>query len=127
MVGAPGIARGRVEVHGPEFMMLLALVCSALYARVQSTWAHTAKEDELIVAVLRFFGSSSAMSLPFNYRHLHYFWVVVKEGGIAKAAERLGMAVQTVSAQVRDLEHELGFALLKTSGRRVELTDAGRE
>ncbi|HET9643130.1 MAG TPA: LysR family transcriptional regulator [Burkholderiaceae bacterium] len=67
------------------------------------------------------------MSLPFNYRHLHYFWVVVKEGGIAKAAERLGMAVQTVSAQVHELERELGFALLKSSGRRVELTDAGRE
>ena len=36
-----------------------------------------------------------------NYRHLHYFWVVAKEGGIARAAERLGMAVQTVSATPR--------------------------
>lgn len=67
------------------------------------------------------------MNQPFNYRHLHYFWVVVKEGGIARAAERLGMAVQTVSAQVRELETDLGFALLKSSGRRVELTEAGQE
>ncbi|MED5622052.1 LysR family transcriptional regulator [Ideonella sp. BN130291] len=67
------------------------------------------------------------MNLPFNYRHLHYFWVVVKEGGIARAAERLGMAVQTVSSQVGDLERSLGFTLLKSSGRRLELTEAGKE
>lgn len=39
-----------------------------------------------------------------NFRHLYYFWVVVKEGGFARAAERLDMAVQTISAQVRELE-----------------------
>jgi LysR family transcriptional activator of nhaA len=61
-----------------------------------------------------------------NYRHLHYFWVVAKEGGIARAAERLDMAVQTVSAQVRELERALGHALLRSAGRRVELTEAGR-
>ncbi|RAF01893.1 LysR family transcriptional regulator, partial [Burkholderia multivorans] len=27
-----------------------------------------------------------------NFRHLYYFWVVVKEGGFARAAERLDMA-----------------------------------
>ena len=61
-----------------------------------------------------------------NYRHLHYFWVVAKEGGIARAADRLGMAVQTVSAQVRELERSLGHELLKPLGRGVTLTDAGR-
>ncbi len=61
-----------------------------------------------------------------NYRHLHYFWVVAKEGGIARAAERLGMAVQTVSAQVRELERSLGHQLLKPQGRGLSLTDAGR-
>ncbi len=60
-----------------------------------------------------------------NYRHLHYFWVVTKEGGFARAAERLDMAVQTVSAQVRELEKSLGHQLLKPSGRRVALTEAG--
>lgn len=43
------------------------------------------------------------MSQSFNYRHLYYFWVVAKEGGIARAAERLDMAVQTISAQVREV------------------------
>lgn len=61
-----------------------------------------------------------------NYRHLHYFWVVAKEGGIARAAERLGMAVQTVSAQVRELERSLGHQLLKPQGRGVTLTEAGQ-
>ncbi len=62
----------------------------------------------------------------FSYRHLYYFWVVAKEGGIARAADRLGMAVQTVSAQVRELERSLGHTLLKPAGRGLALTEAGR-
>ena len=61
-----------------------------------------------------------------NFRHLHYFWVVTKEGGFARAAERLDMAVQTISAQVRELEKALGHQLLKPSGRGVALTEAGK-
>ena len=60
-----------------------------------------------------------------NYRHLYYFWVVTKEGGFARAAERLDMAVQTISAQVRELERALGHQLLKPSGRGVAMTEAG--
>jgi LysR family transcriptional activator of nhaA len=65
------------------------------------------------------------MAAPFNYRHLYYFWVVAKEGGMARAAARLGMAVQTVSAQVRALEQSLGYTLFKPAGRGIALTDAG--
>ena len=65
------------------------------------------------------------MHAPFNYKHLYYFWVVAKEGGISRAAEKLDMAVQTVSAQVRELERSLGYALLKPAGRGLVLTDAG--
>ena len=65
------------------------------------------------------------MSTSFNYKHLYYFWVVAKEGGISRAADKLDMAVQTVSAQVRELERSLGYALLKPAGRGVVLTDAG--
>lgn len=61
-----------------------------------------------------------------NFRHLYYFWMVAKEGGFARAAERLGMAVQTISVQVRDLEKELGHQLLKPAGRGVALTEAGQ-
>lgn len=66
------------------------------------------------------------MAQPLNYRHLYYFWVVAKEGGVARAAARLGMAVQTVSAQVRELERALGFQLLRPAGRGVALTEAGQ-
>lgn len=66
------------------------------------------------------------MKRNFSYRHLYYFWVVAKEGGISRAAIRLGMAVQTVSAQVRELERALGYALLKPAGRGLALTEAGR-
>lgn len=66
------------------------------------------------------------MSVPLNYRHLYYFWVVAKEGGMARGAQRLGMAVQTISAQVRALEQELGHALFKPAGRGMALTDAGK-
>ncbi len=65
------------------------------------------------------------MSTLFNYKHLYYFWVVAKEGGISRAADKLGMAVQTVSAQVRELERALGYALLKPAGRGLVLTEAG--
>lgn len=65
------------------------------------------------------------MAAPINFRHLYYFWVVAKEGGMARAAERLDMAVQTVSAQVRALEQALGHALFKPAGRGVALTEAG--
>ncbi len=61
-----------------------------------------------------------------NYRHLYYFWVVTKEGGFSRAAERLDMAVQTISAQVRELEKALGHQLLKPAGRGIAMTEAGQ-
>ena len=66
------------------------------------------------------------MGPHFNYRHLYYFWVVAREGGMARAAERLGIAVQTVSTQVRELERSLGTELLRPAGRGLSLTEAGR-
>ena len=65
------------------------------------------------------------MEQVFSYRHLYYFWVVAKEGGMARAASKLDMAVQTVSAQVRELERTLGHTLLKPAGRGLVLTEAG--
>lgn len=61
-----------------------------------------------------------------NYRHLYYFWMVGKEGGFARAAERLDMAIQTISVQVRELEKSLGHQLLKPLGRGVTLTGPGQ-
>lgn len=61
-----------------------------------------------------------------NYKHLHYFWVVAQEGSITRAAERLGVAVQTISGQLSLLERQLGKALFNSQGRGLVLSDAGR-
>lgn len=66
------------------------------------------------------------MNQDLNYKHLYYFWVAAKEGGMSHAAARLGMAVQTVSAQVHLLEQSLGHALFKPAGRGLVLTEAGQ-
>ena len=61
-----------------------------------------------------------------NYRHLHYFWVVTKEGGFARAAERLDMAVQTISAQVRELEKSLHMVAGPNAWKIGIIVDADR-
>ena len=61
-----------------------------------------------------------------NYHHLLYFWTVVREGSISKAATHLRLAQPTVSAQVRQFEHALGETLLERRGRQVAVTEVGR-
>jgi len=61
-----------------------------------------------------------------NYKQLHYFWRVAKAGSIARAAEQLRLAPQTISAQIGTLEEALGTALFRRTGRRLELTAAGQ-
>lgn len=61
-----------------------------------------------------------------NYHHLLYFWTVVREGGVSRAAEKLRLAQPTISAQVKALEDAFGQRLFDRQGRRLVLTDAGR-
>ena len=61
-----------------------------------------------------------------NFKHLRYFWVVAKAGGIARASERLHLTPQTISGQINLFENLLGYKLFARVGRRLELTDAGR-
>ncbi len=61
-----------------------------------------------------------------NFRHLYYFWVAAKEGGVTRAAERLGLAVQTISSQIALLEQSIGKSLFSQQGRRLVLTESGR-
>lgn len=39
-----------------------------------------------------------------NLRHLYYFWVISREGSIAKASELLDLAPQTLSGQLATFE-----------------------
>lgn len=61
-----------------------------------------------------------------NYKHLHYFWVVAKCGGIGRASEQLHLTPQTISGQITLLEESLGAALFDRVGRRIELNETGR-
>jgi LysR family hca operon transcriptional activator len=59
-------------------------------------------------------------------RHLRYFIAVAEAGSMKLAAEsRLHTAQPSLSRQMRDLEQEVGAALLTRSVRGVELTAAG--
>ena len=61
-----------------------------------------------------------------NYHHLLYFWTVVREGGVSRAAEKLRLSQPTVSAQVRRLEDTLGHRLFERRGRTLVPTAIGR-
>ncbi len=61
-----------------------------------------------------------------NHHHLYHFWMVVREGGVTRASEKLNVSQPTISGQLRELEEALGEKLLARSGRTVVLTDIGR-
>ena len=61
-----------------------------------------------------------------NYNHLYYFWMVAREGGVARASDELMVSQPTVSVQVKELERAVGHKLFDRVGRTLQLTEAGR-
>lgn len=61
-----------------------------------------------------------------NFKHLYYFWVTAKAGGIMRAGEQLHITPQTLSGQIKLLEDWLGRKLFHKVGRNLELTEHGR-
>jgi DNA-binding transcriptional LysR family regulator len=57
---------------------------------------------------------------------LRQFVAVAKHLNITHAAAELKLTQQAVSSTIKTIERDLGVALLKRIGRRIELTDAGR-
>jgi len=61
-----------------------------------------------------------------NYHHLHYFWLVAREGSVGAAARRVRLAQPTLSGQIRLLEDRLGAKLFRRAGRGLVLTEIGQ-
>lgn len=60
-----------------------------------------------------------------NFKHLRYFWVVAKAGGVMRASEQLHTTPQTLSGQIKLFEDWIGHKLFRKVGRRLELTEHG--
>jgi DNA-binding transcriptional LysR family regulator len=58
-------------------------------------------------------------------RQLEYFVAVAEEANFTRAAARVHISQSGVSAQIRQLEQDLGAPLLDRSGRRASVTSAG--
>ena len=58
-------------------------------------------------------------------RQLEYFVAVAEEANFTRAAERVHISQSGVSAQIRQLEQDLGVTLIDRSGRTATLTTAG--
>ncbi len=59
-------------------------------------------------------------------RQLEYFVAVAEEANFTRAAQRVHVSQSGVSAQIRQLERDLGTPLIDRSGRVATLTGAGR-
>lgn len=60
-------------------------------------------------------------------RHLQTFITIVEVEGFTKAAERLGYAQSTITSHIQILENELGGALFDRLGKKIVLTNLGKE
>jgi len=61
-----------------------------------------------------------------RFQAITVFARVVEAGSFARAAERLGVSVSSVSRQVAELEAHLDTRLLNRTTRRLSLTESGR-
>ena len=64
----------------------------------------------------------SRLGRRLRVRDLYVLSIVVKSGGVGKAARQLAMTQPAVSAAIANLEHMLGVRLLDRSPRGIEPT-----
>src|SRR5258708_15526402 len=66
------------------------------------------------------------MGVGMDLRQRRYFVAVAERGGFGAAASALNIAQSALSRHVRELEHELGGALLERGARGVSVTESGK-
>lgn len=64
--------------------------------------------------------------MAFKFRQLQYFVAVADTGSISGAAQQLSVSQSTVTEAVKELEGDLGVALIERSGRGMALTRKGQ-
>ena len=62
-----------------------------------------------------------------NTKSLVTFKTILEMGSFQKAADKLGYTQSTVTFQIKQLEEELTLKLFEKIGRRMELTQAGKD
>src|SRR5450830_252437 len=82
------------------------LLLTAVHCCIDGTQCTVGQEIEIAKIIGGILPKNRRVSDPMkqsetNFRHLYYFWVVAKEGGVTRAAERLGLAVQTIAPSWR--------------------------
>jgi LysR family transcriptional regulator, low CO2-responsive transcriptional regulator len=65
--------------------------------------------------------------IPATLHQLKVFETVARNGSFTRAAEELLITQPTVSSQVKQLTNSVGLPLFEQIGKRLYLTDAGRE
>src|SRR3954454_469265 len=63
--------------------------------------------------------------MAYELAHLAVFHAIAGEGGITRAAEKLGISQPAVSKQLKSLERSLGLRLVERQGRGIQLTAQG--
>jgi DNA-binding transcriptional LysR family regulator len=64
--------------------------------------------------------------MSFTLRQIRYFVAVAEANSISRAARQLSVSQSAVTEAVKDLESDLGAALLERTGRGVSLTHRGQ-
>lgn len=61
-----------------------------------------------------------------NLNNAKYISIIVEEGTVSKAAEKLFISQPAISQTIKQVEEELGLKIFEKDGRKLKLTSAGK-